>query len=132
MLKLQEGPSLRPARDEKGTSLGFLNVSRTTDFCLCVSGSAVVRAGTDLRGYDNSCKAAALMSAALALSASQWYLLIDDDTAVRLPLVAAFASRFDPEERHAFGPYPCGAERCARLLRPVPGLRLRLAPSSRF
>lgn len=49
------------------------------------------------------------MLAALALSESRFYLLIDDDTTVRLPLAASFASLYGglDGERHAFGPYLC-------------------------
>lgn len=65
----------------------------------------------------SSCKAEAVMLAALALSKSEWYLLIDDDSVVRLPLAAALVSRFDPEERHALGAYPCLSFRRAQALR---------------
>lgn len=67
------------------------------------------------------------MRAALALSESQWYLFIDDDTVVRLPLAAAFASRYDWRERHAFGAYPCLADRSANSQSGLCSLRARYA-----
>lgn len=65
----------------------------------------------------SSCKAEALLRAAHALSQSQWFFLIDDDTAVRLQLATAFIARYDWRERHAFGAYSCGATRRAEARR---------------
>lgn len=75
-------------------------------------------AGKD-RSYQvsNSCKAEAVMRAAMALAHSEWFFLVDDDTVVRRELAAAMLSRFDWRVKHAFGMYPCGAERRAPRMR---------------
>lgn len=59
-----------------------------------------------------SCKAESVMRSALALSFSEWYVLLDDDTAVRLRLADVVLSRYSHKERLAFGLYPCGGARC--------------------
>lgn len=57
-----------------------------------------------------SCKAEALLRASVALARSDWYVLLDDDAYVRLPLMTAFLGRYNPAEKLAFGMKSCVGE----------------------